>query len=123
MSTGLPLLVWLHVLSLAGIFGALLVRRFGLPPDLRASPAAARGLSRVANLLLAVGLLTGVGLYTLLHGHQLGARFNGFVAAKLVLLLAVGALLGIGRKSQRADTLYDIVLVLLAAAALLGVRI
>ncbi len=115
----IQILTWVHLICMVGAFGALLFCQLGLPADVRRQEAVARGLSRLVNILIGVGLLAGLGLYGLKHGHTLGPRYNGFIGAKFVLLVLTGGLVAMSRKPER-DVFRTQACVLLAVAALLG---
>ena len=116
-------LLWTHLLSLLGIFGGLLALQAGVPADVRNRPDVAGGAAKLFNILLALGLLAGLGLFFLTHGLQRGPHFLGVVGLKFILLLAVGALVGMSKKPGKGDTFRTIALVLLALAAFSGLTI
>lgn len=120
MTLASQIILAVHVLAMVGAFGGLLVFQTALPPDARRDIRLARGLARVVNILIGLGLLAGAVRYGLLRGHTLGGHFNGVIALKFILLLAIGALVGISAKSERGDRLRGIAAFLLALAALLG---
>ena len=113
-------LIWVHLLCMVGAFGALLFAQLGLPAEVRRQEAVARGLSRLVNILIGVGLLAGAGLYGLKKGHLMGDHYNGVIGMKFGLLLAIGALVGMSKKPERGDAFRKLACALLAVAALLG---
>lgn len=116
-------LLWLHVLCMAGAFGGLLILQAGVPRAVRSDADAIRPAIRWLNILLGLGLISGALLYGSLQGHTRGGHFNGVIGLKFVLLLAVGGLLAVSRRSPRGDTMRAASLILLALAALSGVTI
>ena len=109
---------WMHVLSMAGVFGGLLLVQLGLPSSVRKDPVASRRMTRVLSVLLLVGLLAGAPCYGLLHGHRQGSHFNGVIGFKFAVLLLVGGLLPMSRKVGNGDAIRWISILLLATAAL-----
>lgn len=116
----IAILTWVHVLCMVGVFGGLLVVQFGLPAAVRNLDEVAKGVAKIGNILIGVGFLAGGAIYGMIKGHTLGSHFNGIIAVKFVILLAVGALLGMSKKAGRGDLFRTISLVLLAVAALCG---
>lgn len=113
-------LTWVHLLCMIGAFGALLAIQTAVPKAMRNGPEVSRGVSKIVNILLGLGFLAGIASYGVRHGHALGAHFNGIIGLKFVLLLVVGALLGMSGKAGKGDLFRTISLVLLAVAALAG---
>lgn len=109
-----------HILCMIGAFGALLGCQAGLPAELRRGEALGRGISRIVNVLVGLGLLAGLALFGIKKGHLLGAHYSLVVGVKFGLLLAVGALVAMSKRPDRGDTLRNIACTLLAVAALLG---
>lgn len=116
-------LLWTHLLSLIGLFGGLLVMQAGLPAAVRNQPDVARGASKLFNALIGLGLLAGAGLYVVTHSYSLGAHVNGVIGVKFVLLLGVGALVGMSGKPGKGDQFRTIAMVLIALAAFAGLTI
>lgn len=116
----LLILTWLHILCMIGAFGVLAAAQFALPRDTRNSPGVARGISKLGNILIGIGLLAGVAFYGMAKAHTFGAHYNGVIGTKFILLLAVGALLAISKKPGKGDAFRTIALVLISIAALLG---
>jgi hypothetical protein len=112
--------IWLHLLCMVGAFGGLLALRVALPADVRNGEGVRRRVSLLLNAMIGVGLLAGAVYYVLLDGHKLGGHFNGVIAVKFVLLLAVGGLLAASGRRERGDGLRDLATALLAVAALAG---
>ncbi len=121
------LIKWVHLLAVLGVFGGLLVYQLGLPASVRNEPAHARRASRVLNILLLAGLLAGLFLFMQVmpgyRGTPAAGHFHGVIGFKLLVLLAVGALLPMSRKPGRGDVLRWIALALLALAALAATTI
>jgi hypothetical protein len=116
----LMILTWLHILCMIGAFGVLAGAQFGLPSDVRNREDVARGISKIGNIFIGIGLLASVAFYGMAKAHTFGAHYNGVIGTKFVLLLAVGALLGMSKKPGKGDTFRTVALVLIAVAALLG---
>ncbi|MCE9616127.1 MAG: hypothetical protein K8T26_17785 [Lentisphaerae bacterium] len=127
------LLVWVHVLCMLGTFGGLLVIQFGLPREWRDSAAGARVGTGLIYTLLGVGFVVGLGLLGWqMHAAgtaALGGHYWGVIGLKFILLLVVGAMLGIATRKLRAGlvgaavTLRGVAIGALALAALLGVTL
>jgi hypothetical protein len=113
----LNILLWAHLLCMVGAFGGVLLLQRGTPASLRADPEALRPAIKWLNILIGAGLLFGVLLYGLTQGHTRGAHFNGVIGFKFGMLIAVGALLAVSRRSNTGDTLRWIAAALLAVAA------
>ena len=118
----LPLL-WIHLLSLIGAFGALLALQLILPRDLRAQAAVVRRFSQTVNWLVLIGFLAGLLIYIIKDGPALGAHYNGIIGVKFLFLLGVGALNSISRKKVRGDALRWGAILLLAIAAFFGLSL
>lgn len=125
-------ILWLHVLTMVSAIGALLVIQFALPGGTRdAAPVAGR-CSRLLNILVAVGLLAGLTAFAMklrafkAAGTDLSSTYHALVGTKILLMLAVGACLGMGPallrkgRSGAAHTLRTVALLLLVLAAFLG---
>ena len=117
----------LHLLSVLGVFGGLLVYQLGLPDAVRNDPVLARRANRVLSALLLAGLLAGIYLFlkTLpaYHGSPAIGHFHGLIGFKLLALVAVGGLLPLSRRPGRGDTARWIAIALLVTAALAGLMI
>lgn len=113
----LTVLKLIHILTMVGTFGGLLVYQLALPAAARASDENARGASKVLNILIGLGFLAGIAQFVIKKGWMLGPHYNGVMGLKFVLLLAVGALLGMSRKPGKGDTFRWIACGLLALAA------
>ena len=128
----IPTMLWLHVLALVGAFGVLLAVCFALPGGTRDSGSAARRFTGLLNALLGIGLAAGLAVFALKLkeskelGFQLGGGYHGVVGAKILILLAVGACLGLAPRMVRkgragaAHLLQTLAMGLLALAAFLG---
>ncbi len=119
----LQVMRWLHLLCMVGTFGVLFLFQFGLPPAVRRDEANGRAVARVANILIGLGFVVGLLMYGIEKGHLRGGHFNGVIAMKFLILLAVGALLAMSKKQERGDKFRSIALALLALAAFLGTTI
>lgn len=127
------LLLWVHVLCLLGTFGGLLVIQFGLPREWRDSAAGAKVGTGLIYGMLGLGFLMGIGLLAWrVHTAgtaALGGHYWGVIGLKFILLLVVGAMLGIATRKLRAGlvktavTLRAVAIGALALAALLGVTL
>ena len=73
--------------------------------------------------MIGTGLLAGLAYYLVMDGYTNSAHYNGVIGMKFIFLLAVGALVGISRKSRNGDTLRSIALILLALAAFFGLTV
>lgn len=120
---------WIHLLSMIGTFGALLFYQFGLSRAQRNDADLARRLGRVCNLLIAIGFVAGVAGYYFtmkISSGAVPARFHTTVGVKFILLLGIGACLGVGGAMHKkgntatASQLRWAALALLALAAFLG---
>ena len=113
-----------------GAFGVLLATQFALPAETRDIPRIAKRILSLANILTGIGLLAGFGLYFLTikianlpDAAPLGENLHLAIGMKFMILLAVGACLGMGYPMVRkgnvegANTLRWIALALMATAA------
>ena len=113
-------LTWIHILCMIGAFGGLLAFQFAVPAAVRNTPDVARKISKFGNVLIGLGFVAGMLSYGALHAHKLGGHFNGVIAVKFMLLLGVGALLGMSKKPGKGDQFRTIALILLVVASLAG---
>ena len=113
-------LIWVHVLSMVGTFGGLIGFQTFLPVQFRKDPNVAAKAARFFSFLIGAGLIAGVLVYGVRKGHLLGPHFNGIIAVKFVILLAVGAALGMSKHPVRGELCRKISIALLALAAFLG---
>ena len=125
--------LWMHLLFMLSIVGALLVIRRGLPFGSRRDPSLVRPILRLAGGLLLGGLVMGLTLYVHLiatvkeAGGQLAPQTHMLIGTKLLLMVAVGAFIGISSSMLKKDkpgpaaTLQWAALAALALAAFLGV--
>ncbi len=120
---------WIHLLSMIGTFGALLFYQFGLSRAQRDDLDLARRLGRVCNLLIGIGFVAGLAGYYFtmkISGGGVPGRFHMTVGVKFILLLGIGACLGVGGamhkkgNTELASHLRWGALGLLALAAFLG---
>lgn len=122
-------LILIHIVCMTGVLGGLiacLAAGRGAGNEL-AEPL--RRAMRPLNLLLLVGLLAGFGLYSYRtpSGGADAGPLHALVGTKLLILLAVGALMGIAsgalkrENAARARILQAIAAVLTLVAAALGV--
>ena len=124
--------VWVHLLSVAAVFGGVLVlhgylRRGGVVTE------ALQTVARRLNMLVGVVMLTGgvaaiVKIMSLLEAELPLGHAVGVMAIKLVLLGAVGAFLGIDASKLReggsgSGVLRLASLAAIAVAAFLGVTL
>lgn len=118
---------WVHLLSVLGLFGGLLVLQIGVPAAVRDSREQSRGILRVLNLLMGFGLLAGLAMVGLVHRSYVGTpaagHFFGVVGLKLVFLLVVGGLLPLSARSAAGNALRWTCIALLAVSALAGLTI
>lgn len=109
---------WVHIVSVIGLFGGLLVFQLGISTPTRMDAADLRGATRLWNILLAIGLVAGALMYLLSQGFSMGGHYNGIIGLKFVILLAVGGLLAAARRNPaRGDGLrwWCILLLLIAS--------
>jgi hypothetical protein len=107
----------IHILSMVGTFGGLLVFQFGLTAATRASEDNARAAAKLFNILIGIGLLAGIAQYVLKMGWRMGPHYNGVIGLKFMILLAVGGLLAMSRKPGKGNAFRLISCALLAVAA------
>ncbi len=113
-------LVWLHVLCMVGTFGGLLAVQLVVPAATRNTPQVAKGAARLFSILISIGLVAGILVYVKAAGMGNGRNYNMIIGIKFVILLVVGALLGISARSGIANVLRTLAMIFLAIAALLG---
>lgn len=113
-------MMFVHVLCMIGAFGVLAGAQFALPASLRNNEQAARGISRLCNIFIGIGLIAGLHGYFAFGGFKNTAHVNGVIGLKFILLLAVGALIAMSKKPGKGDTFRTISLVLLVIAGFLG---
>ncbi|MCO5043996.1 MAG: hypothetical protein M9935_01765 [Kiritimatiellae bacterium] len=116
--SGYELLRWLHIVCMIGLLGGFLVYQLGLSYPSRIDAADLRGVTRVWNILLLGGLITGLSMYAQVKGHTLGPHFNGVIAVKFSILIAVGGLLALAKRRSRGDGLRWLSIALLLVASL-----
>jgi len=116
--SGYELLRWLHIVCMIGLLGGMLVYQLGLSYPSRIDAADLRGVTQVWNILLLGGLITGLSMYAQVKGHTLGPHFNGVIAVKFSILIAVGGLLALAKRRSRSDGLRWISIALLLVASL-----
>jgi hypothetical protein len=125
-------LVWLHIVCVLASFGGIFVATLGLSAERRADASLVRALLRWPHALLGLGFVAGLAIYMIkartLHADGAGANpFDIVIGVKFLLLLAVGACLGIASGKLKkggisaAHVLMRVALLLLAVAAYLGV--
>lgn len=122
MPTPYTIVRWLHVLSMVGLSGGVLVIQCAIPRAERRDEWLRKAV-RLWNILLLIGLLAGVLMYGLARGHTLGAHYNGVVGLKFIILLAVGALLPLSLKSAHGDRLRWLALSLILAASFAAITL
>ncbi|MCZ7593276.1 MAG: hypothetical protein M5U15_14575 [Kiritimatiellae bacterium] len=112
------ILRWVHILSMIGLLGGLLVYQFGLSTPTRMDAADLRGSTRFWNILITIGLASGIWLYLRARGYEMRGHFNGIIAMKFIILIIVGGLLAAARKNPaRGDVIrwWCILLLLIAS--------
>ncbi|HMO51266.1 MAG TPA: hypothetical protein PKE26_11285 [Kiritimatiellia bacterium] len=114
------LLVWVHILCMVSVIGALLSMQLCIGPDDRNLASPSRKIARLCNILLAVGFVSIIAYYILSGGHTRGPHYNGVVGVKFVFFLAAGALIGISKTTDKGDGLRWIALGLMLLASLFG---
>ena len=127
--------VWIHLLTMVGAFGTLLVSLLGWSAEQKKDPDLNRRTNRFASQLIAVGFLAGLAAYfftikvSVATDIDLPSSLHMTVGIKFLLLLGVGACLGISSGMIRKERLSTaagqrgLAAGLLAIAALLGVWI
>ncbi len=110
---------WLHIISMISLLGGLLVYQLGLSTPTRIDAADIRGVTRLWNILITIGLIAGAIMYYRSSGWRMGAHFNGVIGLKFAILITVGGLLAVARRRTFADGIrwLAIVLLLIASAA------
>ena len=123
--------LWVHILSMVGAFGSLLIAQLALT----ANDTANARILRTVNVLVAIGFLAGCFVYFLIiktaasAGDELPGRVHMVVGIKLLILLGVGGCSGMAAgltkkgKWEAAGRLRWIATGLLAIAAYLGVSL
>lgn len=111
--------LWIHVVSMVGVLGGLLLLQLGLPRDLRANADLVKSALRPLNILLGIGFVAGLLLYMNRMDGATG-HVHGVVGMKILILVAVGALLPISRKSVKGDGLRWTAIGLLLLASFSG---
>ena len=135
MPNAYQLMLWLHVLCMVSIVGTLLVIRRGLPFGSSQDPSVVRPILRFAGGLLFAGLAAGLTVYAMListakdTGGELPSQTHQLVGTKIILMLAVGACIGMSssmvkkNKSGPAALLQWAAILALALAALIGLMV
>lgn len=116
-------LLWIHILLMIGAFGAILAFQLVVPPDQRQLAEQGRRIGSIVNRMIGIGFLAGLAYYFLEQGYQQGPHYNGVIGVKFLLLLGIGALMGISKKKDQADALRWGALGLLALASLFALTI
>lgn len=114
------IITFVHLLCMICTLGGLLAIQLALPASVRNTEAVARGVSKFGNMFIGIGFLAGAASYGMRHGHLLGAHYNGVIAMKFVILLAVGALLAMSKKPGKGDLFRNVCIALLLIAAICG---
>lgn len=120
MMSPASLLLWLHIVSMVSIIGVLLGAQWCMDRETRNHADPSRKIARLANILLAVGLLAALSYYGLTDGHTKGPHYNGVIGVKFVFLLAAGAVIGISKKTDKGDGLRWTAITLMLLASLFG---
>ena len=112
--------------------GALLVIQFALPGGTRDAAPVAQRCARLLNVLVAAGFLAGLVAFVIklrafkAAGVDLSSAYHSVVGTKILILLAVGACLGMAPallrkgRSGAAHALRTVAFLLLVLAAFLG---
>jgi hypothetical protein len=112
--------LYVHILCMLGAIGVLVGCQLCVPWDTRNSAGISRSTAKVANTLIGIGLLAGLGYYAMKSGHTLGPHYNGVIGVKFVFLLGAGALIGISKRTDSGDLLRWIAVILLVLAGFFG---
>ena len=122
--------VWIHLLAMAGTFGATVTCAFLSRRD---SENQDDIVWRIPQMFLGLTFLTGLALVYLRFtsamntGTELGIHFWGLTSCKLALLFISGALSGIASKKSKAGQASSFLWVgaasMFAAASLLGLSV
>jgi hypothetical protein len=124
------ILILVHILCMAGVFGGLLASLAAGAGASGDAAATGRAAMRPLNILLLVGFLAGMGLYVQRSsGGEAIASLHAVVGIKMLILVAVGALMGISGAAfkkenvPRGRLLQVVAAALCVVAAALGVSI
>jgi uncharacterized membrane protein len=121
------ILLWIHLLAMAGALGGAYVFQKVIDPAAAGSAEAMARCARLINLFLGAGFLAGLALYyqrvtiALRAGFSIGTTWHAIIGLKLLLLLGAGALIGISSKRTRDGRPDTARKLLVAAAAVLAV--
>lgn len=120
----------IHVLCMAGVFGGLVAACAVARGDGEAAAANGRTAMRPLNILLLIGFVMGMILYVhLTRSDTAPAHVHGAVGIKMLLLVGLGAVMGMGSgafkkgDAARGRLLQMIGLVICLLATLIGVSI
>ncbi|HMP88918.1 MAG TPA: hypothetical protein PJ991_01890 [Kiritimatiellia bacterium] len=114
------LVLWVHIVSMVSVIGIMLFVQRCLAPEVRNNAEMSRSIARLANTLLAIGLIAGISYYVLNKGYTMGPHYNGVVGVKFVFLLGAGAVIGISKGTDRGDVFRWIAFSLMMVASLFG---
>jgi len=120
---GLSIILWFHILCMISTIGVLLTAQLALPADYRNNSKPSRSIAKLANILLAMGLILGLAYYFLNKGYTLGPHYNGVIAMKFSFMLGAGALIGISKRIDNGDLLRWIAIVLFVCASFFGLTL
>lgn len=112
------LILWAHIVCMVGAIGALLGYQLSHGKEARNLADPSRKISRLVNILIAVGLVSALAYYFLTARYKMGPHYNGVVGVKFILLLGAGALIGISKGTDKGDAFRWIALIQLLLASL-----
>lgn len=112
------LILWAHIVSMVGAIGALLGYQLALNKEIRNQADSAGSISRLVNILIAVGFVAALAYYVISAGYKMGGHYNGVIGVKFILLLGAGALIGISKSTEKGDLFRWIAFVQLLLASL-----
>ena len=133
------LLIWVHLLAMAGVFGGFLYGRVVFSLADQSYQGVIHALSKTTQFFIGLILISGFALFYLhvQNSLQVGSSLDEIlkdgmthvILTKLILLVAVGAFAGIGSKKAQgenypsAEKMWLLALVLTSVAVLLGVML
>ena len=117
---GTSLILWAHILSMVSSIGVLLGIQVCTDKEFRNHADPSRRVARLANILLAIGLVAALSYYFLTGGSTKGPHYNGVIGVKFLMLLGAGAVIGISKKTDKGDLLRWIAITLMVLASLFG---
>jgi len=133
------LLIWVHLLAMAGVFGGFLYGRLVFASADQSYQGVVHALLKITQFFIGLILISGFALFyfqvqnSFQAGISLGDIFRDgtthVILTKFVLLIAVGAFSGIGSKKAReenypaAEKMWLLALVSTSIAVFLGVML